>query len=207
MPSPTLLRNSARGLAAGSAGLLIQDKFHGLALGDWRVVAWVVLIGALLALLVTEEALRQRRYTLHAGRRGGVPAIWAEAPEKTGGGKRRLRKRALAAERGIRGLLAEHKRNDPGRSPHWTTTPDWHSLSEEERTKHFWAEAQKSSDHSNELMIQYGQSYASEALALCEQFEQRGVADAQERFRFEHPTNPLGVEHVALCLGAWARKL
>jgi hypothetical protein len=58
-----LARTVPRWVFVSASGLLIQDKFHGLVLGDkWRAATWIVLGFALLVVLLSEDALR-RRYT------------------------------------------------------------------------------------------------------------------------------------------------
>ena len=76
------VRRFSRWAALGSAGLLVQDKFHGLALGDWGVVAWIALGLSVAIVLLTEDALRRRRPTIHLGRHEGRPAVWIVPPER-----------------------------------------------------------------------------------------------------------------------------
>ena len=194
----------------GSA-ILIWVGIHGVAgatpARGVDVALYVAMATALLVLLATAEPLRSRRYTLHAGRRTGVPAIWLEPPQRSGRSKRRLRKRALAAERGIRELLAEFERDARRQLPHWGTVPNWDALTEDEKHEVFAAAGQKSMERHTEFMIEYHQRFASEALALRELFEARGIADESSRAKFEHPTNTYVVERVAQFLGTWARNL
>ncbi len=58
-------RNGARFAGGTVFSLLIYNKFHGVSLGHWSTVAWIVLVLAALVLLLTEDRLRSLRPTLH----------------------------------------------------------------------------------------------------------------------------------------------
>jgi hypothetical protein len=61
--------------------------------------------------------------------------------------------------------------------------------------------------HMTEYMSRYLVEWSAEALALFEDFRDREMASEQDRWCFEHPTNPLGLEYVANRLGMWAKQL
>ena len=50
-------------------------------------------------------------------------------------------------------------------------------------------------------------NHQGEALSLFDAAEKKGWVDRPERWRFEHPTNPLGVEHIAQLLATWGAHL
>lgn len=83
-----------------TAGLLVQNKFHGLSLGmgDWLVLTWAALAVCLVLWALTESELRERRPTLRIGRRDGLRGVWVQPPFKPIFVGRRERKRASARE-------------------------------------------------------------------------------------------------------------
>jgi hypothetical protein len=106
-------RNWARGLGSGSTALLVQDKFHGLALGNWRMVTWAVLLVSLTVLIATEDVLRRHRPTLHFGHHEGHRAVWVEPPNQPLFGTRRreveVGRRAIAVGNRVLAELAKAK--------------------------------------------------------------------------------------------------
>jgi hypothetical protein len=77
------------------AGLLIQDKFHGLSLGNWKVAVWTLLGLSLLFVFLTTERIRPYRPTAWIDRGPRFASVRFEAPEKRlpmlrpGGNKKR----------------------------------------------------------------------------------------------------------------------
>lgn len=186
----------------GIHGVAKQEPARGVDL-----VLFIAMAVALVVLVVTAEPLRQRRYTLHAGRRAGTPAVWVEPPRKSQGGKRGLRRRALATSTAILELLGEYKRNDPTRDPWWYPHPNWDSMSDEDKTRIFNEHGSKSSAHRGELMTRYQAEHSVEALWLYGEFARRGMTAGVERHVFEHPVNTFCLEEIAQHLGVWAKGL
>lgn len=83
--------------------------------------------------------------------------------------------------------------------------PRTHGTTDEEASAAFHAITQQLNDLSISMMAAYKTNHAAEALFLHDQFVRMGVTDGSERTRFEYPTNPLGVEHIARELGTWAK--
>ena len=106
-------------------------------------------------------------------------------------GRRQLRERAEAVAKRLLDLSAEWRLSEPNEDE----SLDWDEL------------ARRSTRHSIERLNRYNADCAAEALALHDEFRRLGITDGKDRWRFEHPTNPLGLERVARDLGLWAKKL
>jgi hypothetical protein len=109
-----------------------------------------------------------------------------------------LRRRARQLGQQIAYFAANRRSNDPGSIPHWHGLPV--DASEDQKTQAFNRHTQALLGHSTETQNQYNVQFMGPALALFDELEKRGWLDQQQRFRFEHPTNQLGIEEVARTL-------
>lgn len=189
-------------LLAADALVKKTDLVGGAAFWMWCVV---ILSGGYW--LLTAESIRRRRYTIHVQPRGSGWSLFVQRPELSSRGKKALKKRAEAASRAILELVAECRRTDPTRDPWWYGQPNWDNMSDEEKSRIFNEHGSKSSAHTTEYMSRYLIEHSAEAMALFEEFKERDMTDESQGWRFEHPTNPLGLEEVGRLLGTWARRL
>lgn len=96
-------------------------------------------------------------------------------------------------------FLGDRQRDDPGHVPHWHGLP--HDAGEKEKHEAFQEHGEKLMRYSTETMTRYNQRFAARSLALFDRAAEFGWVGEKERFRFEHPTNPLGIEEIARTLG------
>lgn len=126
-------------------------------------------------------------------------AKWASAhwPGRSGDEKLRQRCRHLSEE--IYEYVADRRRGDPA-FRNWLDRP---STRTEEEAKRQWIREREDQDrYATETMVRYAQKYEAESLALFDAAARRGWVDPEERWRFECPTNPTGIQLVAQRLGA-----
>ena len=156
--------------------------------------------------IATTARVRPWLPSLRFRREGRAYTLVIDPPSRSWRNKRDLKTRAERVASELQHVLADHRRTDPSRKT-WFDRPDWSKLSDDEKNRAFNEQTQASVDHSLELMNRYAIEYSAEALYLCEEFIKRGLAQPGDRSRFEHPTNPLGVEEVARKLGLWGKQL
>lgn len=171
------------------------------------VALYVVMGLAAVVWVLSAEPIRRRRYTAQLRPRGSGWALFIQRPERSSRGKKALKKRAESTSRSILELLAEYRETDPTRDPWWYGQPNWHNMSDEDRTRIFNEHGSKSSAHTTQYMSRYLVEYSAKAMALFEEFKSRDMTEDSHRHWFEHPTNPLGVEEVGRLLGIWAKQL
>lgn len=109
--------------ALGCAGLLIQDKFHGLSLGDWKAVVWILLGLSLLFVFLTVDRIRPFRPTISLEQGPRFASLRIEAPEKRflglrpGGSRRReieVGRRAIEVGRQVLVAVYDAQQKTPG---------------------------------------------------------------------------------------------
>lgn len=188
-------------IGGGLLALLLPPA-SGIAVGAFLVFVglWLVIEPAAPWLL---PVARERDALGRLVFRPQVPRLHQQRRIKRG----ELRQRAAALSTRIFEMLGESRRTEPTRRP-YCVAPGWEEMSEEERSRLFWEEGQKSSQHATELMIRYNVECAAEALALHDEFQRLGITDGKHRnWLFEQPLNRSGLEEVARLLGVWARKV
>jgi hypothetical protein len=95
-------------------------------------------------------------------------------------------------------FIGDRKQSDPSNVPHWIGQAD---ASEEEKRDAFWQHNGRGMEFTNETMSRYNRRFMGRSLGLLDRAVALGwITDPGARFRFEHPTNPLGIEEVARTL-------
>jgi|ERR1700682_789866 len=109
-----------------------------------------------------------------------------------------LRRRCRQLGQQIAFFAANRSNGDPGHIPPWQELPD--NASEEQKQQAFSQHNQTVIQYMFETMSQYKVQFMGPSLALFEELLARGWVTDAERWRFEYPTNPLGVDEVARTL-------
>ena len=115
---------------------------------------------------------------------------------------RELASRAHALSRELYDFLAERRRDDRTVESHLRSS----GAPDDQRHQRWIEESISSQAFFTETMSRYGQRYTARALAIFDTATETGLADPKDRWRFEHPTNPLGIEHIAQQLGVIGHK-
>lgn len=115
---------------------------------------------------------------------------------------RELASRAHALSRELYDFLAERRRDDRTLESHLRSS----GASDEERRLRWIEDNISNQAFFTETMSRYGQRYATRALAIFDTAAETGLADPKDRWSFEHPTNLIGIEHVAQQLGVFGHK-
>jgi hypothetical protein len=168
-----------------------------------RAWLWLGLASGLVVWALMVEPLRRRRPTMHAGRRGDYASLWIEPPARPFVRKRHLRERAESLAGSINDLAAEGMAY---RLPAWQSA-GWQHADESERTRLWNENTNALIADSQAVMARFDREHGSEALVLYDEFARLGKTGGVERFRFEYPTNSLGLREVAQWLGVWAKQL
>jgi hypothetical protein len=160
------------GWAAGVGGAYLTSS------GSWQAIT----LGA----LVTALGL----YAILAGSLG-----WWYPGRKKLDGKDQISSDAAKLAQEIVGFHAEERRREnPFRM-------SMSSQSETERHIQWQYETDRMLRESSDFMGNYASRFSIRSLNVYDAATAAGLADGKERSDLEHPTNPLGVEHVAQILG------
>jgi hypothetical protein len=89
--------------------------------------------------------------------------------------------------------------------PHWEGLP--RNASAKRKNEAFEKSIESRRKYHAETMNRYDVRFAAKALDTANRLMERDMLPSEERFWFEHPTSPLGIEHVAQGLGVAAEQL
>jgi hypothetical protein len=106
-----------------------------------------------------------------------------------------LRRRCRQLGQQIAFFAANRRNGDPSHVPHWQGLPE--NATEEQKNQAFNQSTQGIIQYMTETMNQYNVQFMGPALALFDELLARGWVTNDARWRFEYPTNPLGIDEVA----------